>query len=127
MDFEDFLSQNLRLIKKKLTVEYINKEDDDTFLYYVLMKVKDLSLSKLKYIFKFCIRNLPFVLLDKGTFDYFVNYCSSPDTVFIYYSNKNLYCVYGIIYILNYFKYNFPEMSRKTNNFILPLLMEIQN
>jgi len=114
MNFEDFLSQDLRLIKKKLTVEYINKEDDDTFLYFVLMEY--LSLCKLKYIFKFCIRNLPFVFLDKDTFDYFVDYHDE------YYET-----IIENTYILDFYKYNFPEVSYSTNNFILPLTMEIEN
>jgi len=30
-------------------------------------------------------------------------------------------------YILGFTDYNFPEISIKTNNFILPLIMDIQN
>jgi len=48
--------------------------------------------------------------------------------IFPYYHLTFVYhCIRQKGYCLKFYKYNFPEISESTNNFILPLLMEVQN
>jgi len=72
-----------------------------------------LNSSKLteKYLLKFLISYFPFLFLEKKFNKRFKNMgssCAGRNTLF--------FCTF-----------NFPEISNRTNNFILPLIMEIQN
>jgi len=81
-----------------------------------------------KYILNFSIKNVPYSFLEKWTEEDF----DHNDE--IVYRKYDLYSYTGgndvtsfNYYILKFLDYNFPEISFKTKNFILPLLMEIQN
>jgi len=81
-------------------------------VYYSVSKV----LSKIKYVLKFYTLNFPFFILK------------------IHYNGRTvkglLICndfLPRLICLMKFYSFNFPEMSNRTNNFILPLMMEIQN
>jgi len=188
MDFRKFLNQDLSVIKKELNL-YILKRDKygDSILYDLIFY--NISLPKIKYIFKFCNLHCKSLFLEKNnygsTFRRLVCYPYSHLVKYIlkFYSLNFPFIflekdIHGSIiryllrypyfyvakfafkfYILNFpflflekdkrgnnvfydlslagfcvVKYsskfcylNFPEISLSTNNFILPLLMEIQN
>jgi len=82
-----------------------------SFLNCILTNSRQLSL---KYVFNFYMRNFPsFFLILKA---FIIDYSSF---------SLNYIILYEII--STFYKYNFPEKSVNTNNFILPLMMEIQN
>jgi len=157
MDFEKFLSQDLSVIKQELNVDFLKQKDDngytiivDLFYYSNSLKLvkyvfkfckiyqKTLFLEKsnfnntilnhlfscshdsvsvTKYVFKFCILNCPYLFLQK-------NFIGKIFLSILIYSR---YITPKIKYGLKFSSLNFPEISIHTNNFILPLMMEIQN
>jgi len=81
------------------------------------------SLSEVKFILKFYILNFPFVFLEKNEHGVNVFYkLSFRDSCYLKYWDP---CV--VKHSSKFCVLNFPEISKRTNNFILPLLMEIQN
>jgi len=72
------------------------------------------DLPKIEYAIKFLIKHFPFLFLQKHV------------------KNIRLHLMYEkydceVLYLYKFYKYNFPEKSKRKNNFILPLMMEIQN
>jgi len=75
------------------------------------------DLIQLKYIYNFYMRNFPFSFLEKNINGTLLQYRFN-------FENHNLI---SKEHAYKFCKYNFPEISLSTNNFILPLMMEIQN
>jgi len=75
-----------------------------------------IDIYNLKYVLKFFIRNFPFLFFEKDDLGHTLFNCSI-DCENI--PNRH--------WIFNFYTLNFPECSIKTNNFILPLMMEMQN
>jgi len=107
----DVLEQDLEIIKK----EYLNVEtfepEEFGFLYFSF--IYNISFSKVKYIFMFYMNNHPYEFL-KINSDHLI----PAETIKMFYIQQ---------YKLKFFDFNFPEISKRTNNFIFPLLIEIQN
>jgi len=156
MNLETFLNQDLSVIKKELNLDILKKKDDEdeSIILHELFWYRS-SLPKVKYIFRFCkkhypslffekndlnkkylvvslyfhprylcvikyvlkfsILNFPYLFLEKDEYGHTCYDCFDPDTLSI---EK---------YVLKFFSLNFPEISYSTNNFILPLTIEIQN
>jgi len=92
----------------------VNQNTFLNYLYYYNFDYLDLT----KYVFKFCIQNFPSLFSRKNEDGYII---FSP---LRYYDAS----VGGIPkYMVDFTTLNFPEHSRITNNFIFPLMMEIQN
>jgi len=150
MDFEKFLYQNIKTIKEKISLDLIKQKDDygNILLHYV--NGDDFAAPGspiIKYILKFYKRNNPsLVFLKNNDGHTIINWIPPYHSIKFVYKFCILYFPYVLLelrltpfeynffghlihikYVINYLKYNFPEMSRRTNNFILPLLMEIQN
>jgi len=148
MYFKKFLFRDLSVIKKKLNVEILKHKDKygNTILNYLFWY--NSSLEKIKYVFVYCCKNYPSLVLEKNNYGYTILhylfwYNSSLEKikyVFVYCCKnypslvleKNNYGYTILQYLrtkkdFNFLKYNFPELSIDTNNFILPLMMEIQN
>jgi len=149
MDFKKFLSRDLSVIKKELNVEILKRKNNcgDTILHYLFWFLSNPSLEKIKYTLKYCCKKYPSLFLEKNNYE-------STILHNLFYNNHSLetikyvfdYCIKNYPYLfleknidgdtilynlgkngLKFLKYNFPEISENTNNFILPLMIEIQN
>jgi len=146
MDFKKFLSQDLSIIKKELNVDILKRKDDigNTILHYLFCYTRSLHITK--YVIKYCCKKYPSLILEKNglgrTILHYLFYYNSLEKIkyVLKYCCKKYpsLCLKKdkdgktIIYSLGpngpkFLKYNFPEISIHTNNFILPLTMEIQN
>jgi len=108
MDFKTFLSQDLSVIKKELN-SYILKRENGNNIFFNLFYY-NCSLEKIKYVLKYCYEKYTSLILEINNYG----------NTILCYSGENENCS-------NFLKYNFTEISESTNNFILPLTMEIQN
>jgi len=107
-----------KFYKKKIPSLFLQKDKDGDSLLprYLLFSTSDFTKDIFKYILKFWILYFPSLFTEKIN----VSKChlNPKSQRFVCISRK---------YLINFFKYNFPETSKNTNNFILPLLMDIQN
>jgi len=150
MEFGEFLRENKYVIEEKLTLGIIKQKGyfNNTILHYLTdYHHYNFSFSTIKHVLKFCIINRPSLFFEKNlkgynAFDIILRleYVSRISKTILKIST--LHYPYFIFKIFNYsrvihrnhFLYekkfcllNFPEISIRTNNFILPLMMEIQN
>jgi len=76
-------------------------------MYTLIMRPEPLG----RYYFKFLIKHYPYIMIKKHRIV----------------TEHNLYYNITFYYSYDFYHYDFPEVSGSTNNFILPLMMEIQN
>jgi len=105
----------LNFFKKHYPILFFKKQiRNNSFNYNRMFHTTHDPKKFLKCFLKFYIINFPFLSLNlRFSRNLMTNIPSGYD---ILKKNINLF-----------YKYNFPEKSRFTNNFILPLIMEIQN
>jgi len=106
------IKYGLKICKKYPSLILEKTNFGDTIFSIINSKLCSLTIAK--YHFKFFIYRCPFLFLE----DLNEEIMSSYYMKFDYPVNR---------YIVKFCSYNFPEISLRTNNFILPLLMEIQN
>jgi len=118
MKFFEFLKKDLQFFKKNLVKEILKQKDVNRYIFvYDLIFHTFHDIHRTKYYLKICAMNFPYLFLEKE-YEYSI--------IFSY-----LIYIYSFVpqakYRLKFCNLNFPEISRKTNNFILPLMMDIQN
>jgi len=91
--------------------------EKDNFGYTILHYLNFETFCNAKIILKFCILHYPYLFLEKNMYG---------NTFFSGLFYRNSFSS-KVKYIINFCSLNYPEISRTTNNFILPLFMEIQN
>jgi len=105
---------------KTLFLEKFPYHSENTILHEIPTLYKPLTTSK--YILKFFILNFPFIFLEKTNRGHTLNDINLPyinSAMFTYDASAH--------YTYKFHIYNFPELSYRTNIFILPLLIEMQN
>jgi len=89
---------------------------------FMMNYLKVINLRSIKYFLKFLTKSCPCVFLLK-----ILKYLLA-----FFFKNRHNFSVLGALtpsikYFFKFIDCNFPEISNSTNNFILPLMMEIQN
>jgi len=140
-----FLEKN---IEGTTFLEYVEFDLEDKYR----IKFLKINFYKIKYIFKFCKKHYPELFLEKEILNKLTDFYRSQSLIstkyvfkfyiknfpflFIYFKpillpiwwHTNLIVVQAYCnYINKFLTQNFPERSNITNNFIVPLMMEIQN
>jgi len=103
----------------KYIIEFYKKNFPEEFMCMspLTHSISYLSLRYIKYLFKIYIKTCPYSFIkDKKYFKEFKH-----DHFSIIHESEIIKCV------LKFLNYNYPEIVDSTNNFILPLMMEIQN
>jgi len=136
--FYDFC-KDLLILKYLLKFCKINFPEIFLKSYYTILSVfcshaykRPVETPKAKYILKFSIQNFPYSFLKKYYEQDIVDIFEFDHNGYVIYRKINIYLYTGgnrekVInrYVLEFLDYNFPEISLRTNNFILPLMMEI--
>jgi len=109
-----------RFCKKHNPKLFLQKDKAGNSLLDYLLCILNYKKDIIKYILNFCILHFPFLFLEKKGND--------GHTFFsIIARYKGTLNITNFMVIYNFAYQNFPEISNSTNNFILPLMMEIQN